>query len=149
MSTRTPTRLGWINYALLSCCRRSRCGEGAGAEMRLLRYRMVLDAGQGRGGAGSPTPHTFSSTPTPQSPPPRAVRAEARNLSPARLAGEHVGPSSIGAIARAMPMRTTRDAHRYNNNNNITNSAEETRSERLKSSPQICFHRQTGPACYF
>ena len=71
--------------------------------MRLLRYRMVLDAGQGRGGAGSPTPHTFSSTPTPQSPPPRAVRAEARNLSPARLAGDHVGPSSVVAIARAMP----------------------------------------------
>ena len=109
--------------------------------MRLLRYRMVLDAGQGRGGAGSPTPHTSSSTPPPQSPPPRAVRAEARNLSPARLAGEHVGPSSIGAIARAMPMRTTRDAHRYNNNN-ITNSAEETRSERLKSSPRIYSYRQ-------
>ena len=71
--------------------------------MRLLRYRMVLDAGQGRGGAGSPTPHTSSSTPTPQSPPPRAARAEAHNLSPARLPGEHVVSSRAVATARAKP----------------------------------------------
>ena len=71
--------------------------------MRLLRYRMVLDAGQGRGGAGSPTPHTSSSTPTPQSPPPRAVRAEMLNLSPARLLSDTVGPSSAVAIARRKP----------------------------------------------
>ena len=67
-------------------------------------YLRVPGAGQGGAEGGSPTPHTFSSTPTPQSPPPRAVRAETLSLSPARLPGDTVGPSSTVAIARAMPM---------------------------------------------
>ena len=54
--------------------------------------------------AGSPTPHTSSSTPHPQSPPLRAERVEARNLSPARLAGVRVGLSSAVAIALAIAM---------------------------------------------
>ena len=54
--------------------------------------------------AGSPTPHTYSSIPHPQSPPLRAKRGEARNLSPSRLAGVRVGLSSAVAIALAIAM---------------------------------------------
>ena len=139
-------------------CRRERQRDWGASTTRCCRAADGRDAGRERarrcaclgtawcwmraraGVEPDPQPHTLSPPLPPPNPRPPVRSAPRRSvsLSPARLAGEHVGPSSIGAIARAMPMRTTRDAHRYNNNNNITNSAEETRSERLKNSPQFC-----------
>ena len=75
-------------------------GSGGG-EVLVVRPFRCREPGREGPRAGSPTPHTFSSTPTPQSAPPRAVRAETRKMSPARLAGDHVRPSSVVAIARA------------------------------------------------